>query len=56
MNHKTDYLLVNEIFEPRAPDMEKVKHYVNVDSAGLEMQAHERDIYMPDPLVLKPPA
>ena len=56
MNHKIDYLLANETYEPKGPDMEKVKHYVNVDPTGVEMKAHERDILMPKPITMKPPA
>ena len=55
MNRKIDYLLANETYEPRAPDMDKVKHYVNVSPTGVELKAHERDVYTPTPVTLKPP-
>ena len=31
MNNKVDYLFPDEENKPRMPDMEKVKHYVNVE-------------------------
>jgi hypothetical protein len=49
MNNKVDYLFPDEEYKPRTADLEKVKHYINVDPTGIEMHAHERDIYTPAP-------
>ena len=51
-----DFLLPNEDYKPKQPDWDKIKDYVNVDSTGCEMKAHERDIMTPEPMVLRPPA
>ena len=31
MNNKVDYLFPDEEYKPRTADMEKVRHYVNVE-------------------------
>ena len=49
MNSKVDYLAPNEEYNPKQPDWDKVRHYVNVDPTGCEMKAHERDVLMPEP-------
>jgi len=54
MKNKVDYLFPDEEYKPRTADLEKVKHYVNVDPTGCEMHAHERDIFTPAPEILKP--
>ena len=54
MNWKVDQLLPEDDFRPKTADMEKVKHYVNVDPTGCEMHAHERDVMTPTPVNLKP--
>ena len=56
MDNKVDYLLPNEEYNPKQPDWEKVRNYVNITSTGSEMKAHERDIFTPEPMVLKPAA
>jgi hypothetical protein len=56
MNNKVDYLLPDEEYNPKKPDWDKVKHYINVDPTLCETKAHERDILTPAPVVLKPPA
>ena len=53
MNNKVDWVAHTE-YKPKRPDMEKVKHYVNVDPTGCEMHAHERDVVTPKPVTLKP--
>ena len=45
MNNKVDYLFPNEEFKPKTADMEKVKHFVDVDPTGCELKSNERDIY-----------
>ena len=55
MSEKIDYLLPGEKYEPKQPDCEKIKYYKDLDSGGCEMRAHERDILMPDPVILSPP-
>jgi hypothetical protein len=54
MNNKVDYLFPDEDYKPKVADIEKVKHYVNVDPTGCELQAHERDYMTPTPVNLKP--
>ena len=31
MNNKVDYLLPNEVYSPKQPDWDKVRHYENVE-------------------------
>ena len=56
MNTKVDYLLPNEEYNPKQPDWDKVKNYVNITPTGCEGKAHERDVLTPAPIKLKPPA
>ena len=55
MNNKVDYLFPGEEYNPVQPDMQKVKHYVNVDPTGCEGHAHERDIYQAAPELIPGP-
>ena len=45
MNNKVDYLFPNEEYKPKTADMEKVRHFVDVDPTGCEMKSSDRDVY-----------
>ena len=54
MNNKVDYLFPDEEYKPKTADMDKVKHFVNVDPVGCELNANDRDIMLKDPVILRP--
>ena len=53
---KVDYLIPGEQYNPKQSNWEKIKYYVDKSPVLEEGEAHKRDVYTPEPVLLKPPA